>query len=76
MHEKEKIVLIYSGNEVVVERLMANLEKEGIIPIAKDDYLPGIGAGVTSGTPLATELYVIESDFKKAMEIVKAIVEE
>ena len=76
MHDKDKIVLIYTGNEIVIERLKVNLEKEGIIPGVKDDHLSGIGAGVVTGTPSTSELYVLESDFEKAMKIAKAIVEE
>ncbi len=76
MHDKDKIVLVYSGNEVIIERLRANLEKEGIASVVKDDYHSGIVAGFVGGSPSTIDLFVIESDVEKAMKIVKTIVEE
>jgi hypothetical protein len=76
MHDKDKIVLVYTGNEVMIERIKVNLEKEDIFPVIRDDYHSGMGAGFVGGTPSTIELFVIESDVEKAMKIVKAIVEE
>jgi hypothetical protein len=76
MHDKDKIVLVYTGNEVIIERIKVNLEKEDIFPVIKDEYHSGIKAGFVSGTPSTIDLYVIESDAEKAMKIVKDIVEE
>ena len=76
MHDKDKIVLIYTGNEVIIERIKVNLEKEDIFPVIKDDYHSGMGAGFVGGTPSTIELFVLESDVEKAIKIAKAIVEE
>lgn len=75
MHDNDKIVLVYTGDEVTVERIKANLELEGIIPIVKDGFNSGLSAGFVGGVPSGIDLFVLESDFEKAMEIVNAIVE-
>ena len=76
MHDKDKIVLIYTGNEVIIERLKVNLEKEGIVPIIRDDYHSGMEAGFVGGTPSTIELFVLESDVAKATVIATAITKE
>ncbi|NQU53096.1 MAG: DUF2007 domain-containing protein [Bacteroidetes bacterium] len=76
MHDKDKIVLVYTGNEVTVERIKVNLEMEGIIPIVKDGFNSGLSAGFVGGVPSGIDLFVLDSDFEKAIEIVKVIVEE
>lgn len=76
MHDKDKLVLVYVGNELIVERIRVKLELEGIIPIIKDGFNSGISAGFVGGVPSAIDLFVIESDFEKATEIINAIAEE
>ena len=75
MNDKDKIVLVYTGSEVIIERIRVNLEKEGINSIIKDGFGQGINAGFVGGTPSTIDLFVIETDFKKATEIINAIVE-
>ncbi len=75
MNDKDKIVLVYTGREVIIERIRVNLEMEGINSIKKDGFRQGINAGFVVGTPSAIDLFVIETDFKKATEIINAIVE-
>lgn len=74
MNDKEKIVLVYTGNEVIIERIRVNLEMEGINSIIKDGFRQGINAGFVGGTPSAIDLFVLEADFEKATEIITAII--
>ena len=76
MNDNEKIVIVYTGNEVIIERIRVNLEMEGINSITKDGFRQGINAGFVGGTPSTIDLFVIETDFEKATEIINAIVEE
>ena len=74
MNDKDKIVLVYTGNEVMIERIRVNLEKEGINSITKDGFRQGINAGFVGGTPSAIDLFVLEADLEKATEIINAII--
>jgi hypothetical protein len=74
MNDKDKIVLIYTGDELTVERIRVNLEMKGISFIAKDGFQQGINAGFVGGTPSSIDLFVVESDLEKAIEIVNAII--
>lgn len=73
MNEKDKIVLVYTGDEVTVARIRVNLELKEIVPIVKDGLHSGMSAGFAGGTRSTIELYVIESDFEKATEIINAL---
>ena len=75
MNDKDKIVLVYTGNEVMIERIRVNLEKEGINSITKDGFRQGINAGFVGGTPSAIDLFVLEAEAEKATEIINAIVD-
>ncbi len=75
MNDKDKIVSVYTGNEVIIERIRVNLEKEGISSITKDGFHQGINAGFVGGTPSAIDLFVLESDSEKATKVIKAIVD-
>lgn len=75
MNDKDKIVLVYTGDEVTVARIKANLEMEGIIPIVKNGFNSGLSAGFVGGVPSGIDLFVLETDLGKATEIVKTIVE-
>lgn len=75
MNDNDKIVLVYTGDEVTIERLKANLEMKGIVPTIKDGFNSGLSAGFVGGVPSAIDLFVLESDFEKAVEIIKAITE-
>lgn len=70
------LVLVYTGDEVIVQRLKAELEQKGIKSIVKDGFKQGISAGFVGGVPSAIDLFVEETNAKQAAEIVKAIVEE
>ena len=74
MKDDEKIVLIYIGNELIIRRIRKRLESDGIFSVIKDGYQSGLSAGFVGGVPSAIELYVLESDFQNAVEIVNAIV--
>jgi hypothetical protein len=69
-------ILIYTGGEVIIQRLKAELEQKGIYSIIKDGFKQGIAAGFVGGVPSAIHLFVDEGDAVQAMEIVKAVVEQ
>ena len=74
MNDKDKIVLAYTGNEVMIERIRVNLEKEGINSITKDGFRQGVNVGFVGGTPSTIDLFVLETDLEKATEIINTII--
>ena len=75
MSAKDGLVLIYTGRIIMVERIQAELESNGIVSIMKDGFRQGIEAGFGGGVPSAIDLFVTQSDVEKAKEIIEAIIE-
>lgn len=75
MSGKDELVLVYTGRKIIIERIKAELESNGIISIVKDGFRQGIEAGFGGGIPSAIDLFVTESDTEKAKGIIEAIIE-
>jgi len=73
MSGKDELVLVYTGRKIIIERIKAELESNGIISIVKDGFRQGIEAGFGGGIPSAIDIYVTESDVEKAKEIIKIL---
>lgn len=71
----DKLVLVYTGSEIIIDRIKSELEQDGIPSIVKDGFRQGLGAGFGGGIPSAIDLYVNESDIEKAVEIIKALID-
>lgn len=69
------LILVYTGRKIIIERIKAELELNGIISIVKDGFRQGIEAGFGGGIPSAIDLYVSEMDVEKAQKIIDAIIE-
>ena len=68
MNENDNIIRIYTGTEIAVNRLKDELEKVGISGIIQNDFESGTSAGI-GGNPFAIDLFIQESDLKKAKPI-------
>lgn len=73
---EDKVVLLYTGGDVIINRIKQELESKGIFCLIQDGFKQGIEAGFMGGVPSAIKLFVDENDLPKAQEIVKAITEE
>jgi hypothetical protein len=69
------LVHVYTGSSIIIGRIKAELESNGIFSIVKDGFQQGIEAGFGGGIPSAIDLFVDESDVEKASEIIEAIIE-
>jgi hypothetical protein len=76
MNDKDKIVLVYTGTDIIIARVKAELELQGISSIVKDGFSVGLSAGFGGGIPSAIDLFVTEVNLEKASEIINAIIEE
>ncbi len=72
---KDRLVLVYTGGSVIIERIKSELDQKGIVSITKDGFRQGLEAGFGGGIPSAIDLYVKESDTEEAIKIIKAIIE-
>ncbi len=76
MNDNDKLVKLYTGDDVTVSRLKQELEATGINVLITDGFKQGLAAGFGEGVPSAIDIFVLEEDFEKANEIVNAITEE
>lgn len=65
-------IKIFTGNFIIVQRIVSDLEKENIIPIIKDETesarLAGFGGGITPGFQ---QVYVHKDEYDKAVLIIE-----
>lgn len=69
-NNEEELVKIFTGSEMDVNLISAELEEIGIPSMIKNDFLSGMSAGFASGVPSAVDLFVNESDQKKAEKFI------
>ena len=74
MDNKEEIVRVYTGDLVTVEHIKNELEANDIYPVVENGYQEGLDAGIIAGTPSTIHLYVLESEVKSALKIIKDII--
>lgn len=72
---KDSLIKIYTGDEITVNRIKAELEDQGISTLVQNGFNQGLAAGFGGGIPSAIDLYVAESDFDNAIKIVDSIFE-
>jgi hypothetical protein len=68
MKGSDNLIRIYTGTEILVNLLEDELGKAGIIGIIQNDFESGTSAGI-AGDPSAIDLFIQESDLKKAKPI-------
>jgi hypothetical protein len=67
MRDKDKLIRVYSGDEVTIYMLKGRLDLAGIYAAIQNDSNDSFLRGV----PAAVDLYIQESDYKRADEIIK-----
>jgi hypothetical protein len=72
MKEKNRLVKVYAGTEIYVISLKDKLEKSGISAIIQNDSANSFLRGV----PVAIDLYIQQSDFKKAEPIISEFLQK
>lgn len=71
----DKLSLLFTGDEITVNRIKIELQAAGINCLIKDGFKQGLEAGFGGGVPSAIDVYVYQNHLEKASEIVKAITE-
>lgn len=68
------LIRIYTGPEVAVIFLKAELEKIGIVALIQNNWQSGITAGFGGGSPNSIDLFIQESDLELAGPRVEELV--
>jgi hypothetical protein len=76
MEQENDMIKVYTGHKVQVLYLKGILSENGIEASIRDTFQTGISGGVMDGVPSALDVYVLESDLKKAKPIVDAFIEK
>lgn len=70
-------IKIFTGNFIIVKRIVFDLEKENIIPVVKDETesarLAGFGGGIIPGFQ---QIYIHKDELEKATPIIESITSE
>ncbi len=67
MKDKDKLIRIYSGNDITIHMLKGRLDLAGIYAAVQNDSFDSFLGGV----PAAVDLYIQQSDYKRAEAIIK-----
>lgn len=73
--ENDSLIKIFTGDEITVNRIKAELETRGISALVQNGFSQGLAAGFGGGIPSAIDLFVAESDAENATKIVDSILE-
>jgi hypothetical protein len=76
MKERNKSIRVYTGTEILVILLKDRLEEIGVTSMIQNDYKSGIEVGFTGGVQSAIDLYIQQSDFKKAEQIINEFIQK
>lgn len=74
MENQGELKKLYTGGDVIINRIKNVLENEGIKSLIKDGFRQGLAAGFGDGVPSAIDIFVLEDDFDKASKIVNDII--
>jgi hypothetical protein len=75
MKQKDELIRAYTGTEITVILLKGRLEEIGISSVIQNDYKSGINVGFVGGVQSAVDLYIQQSDYKKAQPVINEFIE-
>ncbi len=76
MSEKDNLIRVYTGTQILVTLLKSELEENDISTFIQDDFHSGVSAGFIGGIPSAIDLYIQAMDQDKAAPIIKAFIQD
>ncbi len=75
MKDKNKAIRVFTGTELEVNLLKEELDQIGISCLIQNDFNSGVLAGFSGGVPSAIDLFIQESDLKKAESIISEFIQ-
>ena len=70
---KDKYYRLFTGSSLLVLALVSQLDKEGIIPVVKDQGESARLAGFGITTPLLQDVYLHRDEIDKGEKVVKQL---
>jgi len=70
MKSETNLIRVYSGTEISINLLKAELEDNGISAIIQNDFQSGISAEFYGGGTASVDLFIQESDMKSGEPII------
>jgi hypothetical protein len=70
MKTKDTLIRIFTGTEISVITLKGRLEEIGVSSIIRNEYQLGVDVGFVGGVKSAVDLYIHQSDFNKAEQVI------
>ena len=71
MKERNKLLKVYTGTELTVNLLKELLEEIGVTSTIQNNYKSGIEVGFVGGVQSAIDLFIQQSDFETAEQIIR-----
>jgi len=75
MKNENNLIRVFTGSEISVILLKGELEENGIAALIKNDFQSGASAGFYGGSSSDIDLYIQESDLKKAEPIINEFIQ-
>ena len=75
MKDKNKLIRVFTGNEISAILLKGELEEIGISSLIQNDFRSGMAGGFGGGVPSAVDLFIQQSDQTMAQPIVNEFIE-
>lgn len=73
MKNTEKLIRIYTGRQVTVTRIKAELDALGISYTTRNEFQQGLEAGFANGIPGEIDLFVQVKDARKVQEVISKL---
>ncbi len=75
MKDKNKLIRVFTGNEISAIHLKEELEEIGVSALIQNDFRSGLSAGFGGGISSAVDLFIQQSDQIMAQPIVNEFIE-
>jgi hypothetical protein len=69
MSERNELIRVFTGSEVLVIMLKGALEEIGIGSLVQNEFQSGMSAGI-GGFPACVDLYIQQSDLQNASPLI------
>ena len=70
MGNNSQLIKVYSGTEITINLLKAELENYDIPAIVQNEFSSGVTAGFSAGALSEVHLYIQEQDLERAEQII------
>ncbi len=74
MSERDELIRVFTGSEILVIMLKGALEEIGIGSLVQNEFQSGMSAGI-GGYPSCVDLYIQQSDLQNAEPLINEFIQ-